>query len=104
VSGREAELGNSYKPPHEQHGDIHAVCGGAKSRSRWRRALHLAVISRIRLDVKTRAYVAKKTAEGHSKLEIIGCLKRYVARETYFLLNPGRTTITPHTRQRSKIA
>lgn len=57
------------------------------------RALHLAVISRIRLDPKTQAYVAKKTAEGHSKLEIIRCLKRYLAREIYFLLSPGQITI-----------
>lgn len=56
------------------------------------RALHLAVISRIRLDPKTQAYVAKKTAEGYSKLEIIRCLKRYLAREIYFLLNPGQST------------
>jgi transposase len=37
-------------------------------------ALHLAVISRLRIDSKTQAYVARKTAEGHSKLEIIRCL------------------------------
>ena len=41
-------------------------------------ALHLAVISRIRVDEKTQAYMAKKTAEGHSNLEIIRCLKRYL--------------------------
>ncbi len=64
------------------------------------RALHLAVISRIRLDPTTQAYVAKKTAEGHSKMEIIRCLKRYVAREIYFLLNPGHQHIRPNTRQR----
>jgi hypothetical protein len=46
------------------------------------------VVSRIRLDPNTRAYVARKTAEGHSKLEIIRCLKRYLAHEIYFLLNP----------------
>jgi transposase len=63
------------------------------------RALHLAVISRIRLDPRTRTYVAKKTAEGHSKMEIIRCLKRYLAREVYFILNPGRQHIVPNTRQ-----
>jgi transposase len=52
-------------------------------------ALHLAVISRIRMDPQTQAYLARKTAEGHSKLEIIRCLKRYLARETYYLLNPA---------------
>lgn len=65
------------------------------------RALHLAVISRIRLDPKTQAYVAKKTTEGRSKLEIIRCLKRYLAREIYFLLNPGQTSITPRASAKS---
>lgn len=51
-------------------------------------ALHLAVISRLRMDPKTQAYVAKRTALGHSKLETIRCLKRYLAREVYYLLKP----------------
>jgi transposase len=55
-------------------------------------ALHLAVISRIRIDPRTQAYVARKTTEGHSKLEIIRCLKRYLAREVYYLLNPRSRT------------
>jgi transposase len=37
-------------------------------------ALHLAVISRIRVDERTQAYVARKRTEGHSTLEIIRCL------------------------------
>ncbi len=53
-------------------------------------ALHLAVITRMRTDAKTQAYVAKRTALGHSKLETIRCLKRYLAREVYYLLNPGK--------------
>lgn len=32
---------------------------------------------------RTRAYVAKRTAEGRTKKEIIRCLKRYIARELY---------------------
>ena len=55
-------------------------------------ALHLAVVTRMRVDERTQAYVVKKTAEGHSKLEIIRCLKRYLAREVYYLLNPGQPT------------
>jgi transposase len=55
-------------------------------------ALHLAVISRLRIDERTQAYLARKTAEGHSKLEIIRCLKRYLAREVYYLLNPAAST------------
>jgi len=38
--------------------------------------------------------MARKTAEGHSKLEVIRCLKRYLAREVYYLLNPGKAAIT----------
>ena len=58
-------------------------------------ALHLAVIIRIRVDERTQAYVAKKIAEGHSKLEIIRCLKRYLAREVFYLMNaPAQEPIT----------
>ncbi|SEG88062.1 hypothetical protein SAMN05444390_10920 [Marinobacterium lutimaris] len=31
--------------------------------------------------MKTQEYVTKRVAEGHSKLETIRCLKRYIARE-----------------------
>jgi transposase len=58
-------------------------------------ALHLAVISRMRMDPRTQAYVAKRTAAGHSKREIIRCLKRYLAREVYYLLNPGQPASKP---------
>jgi hypothetical protein len=37
-------------------------------------------------DERTRTYVAKRTAEGKSKKEIIRCLKRYIARELYRVL------------------
>jgi transposase len=67
------------------------------------RALHLAIVSRIRLDPRTQAYIVKKTTEGHSKLEIIRCLKRYLAREIYYLLNPGQP-VTAQRRNRSPIA
>ena len=49
-------------------------------------ALHMIVICRWRMDETTKAYVARRTAEGMSKLEIMRCLKRYVAREVYYLL------------------
>jgi transposase len=62
-------------------------------------ALHTAAVSRIRMDEKTQAYLALKTSQGHSKLEIIRCLKRYLAREVYYLLNPG---IPPTTTQPNK--
>ena len=47
------------------------------------RALHMAVIVRMRLCPRTRAYVERRSAEGLSKPEIMRCLKRYLAREVY---------------------
>lgn len=46
-------------------------------------ALHLIAIGRLRTDEKTQAYVARRVAEGHSKLEVIRILKCYIAREVY---------------------
>ena len=46
-------------------------------------ALYRIVLVRLRYCARTRAYTAKRTAEGKSKREIIRCLKRYVARQLY---------------------
>ena len=56
-------------------------------------ALHMIVISRLRIDDTTKAYVQRRTAEGRSKLEIMRCLKRYVAREIYHLIKQRNTEI-----------
>jgi hypothetical protein len=47
------------------------------------RALHLAVVVRMRYCPRTRAYVERRTKEGLSKPEIMRCVKRYLAREVY---------------------
>ncbi len=47
------------------------------------RALHLIAVCRLRYCQRTRAYARRRTAEGKSKLEIMRCLKRYIAREVY---------------------
>jgi transposase len=49
-------------------------------------ALYRVVLCRLRWDHRTQAYVQRRTAEGLSKKDIIRCLKRYIARELYFLL------------------
>jgi len=49
-------------------------------------ALHIVSIGRLRTDPRTQAYVAKRITEGHSKLEAIRCLKRYIAREVFSLI------------------
>ncbi len=46
-------------------------------------ALWGIVITRLRNDPRTRAYMARRLGEGRSKPEVIRVLKRYVAREVY---------------------
>lgn len=59
-------------------------------------AIYRTVIVRMRFHEPTIAYVARRTAEGKSKRDIIRCLKRYVIREIYHLIkvNPGTGEIT----------
>jgi transposase len=54
-------------------------------------ALYRVVLSRMRWDSRTRAYVERRTQQGLSKKEIIRCLKRYLVRELYpdLLLTPA---------------
>jgi transposase len=51
-------------------------------------ALWRIVFTRLGSHPATRAYAERRTTEGKSKAEIIRCLKRYVARETYPHLRP----------------
>ena len=46
-------------------------------------ALYRIVLTRMSSDPRTRAYVQRRRGEGLSNREIIRCLKRYVARETF---------------------
>jgi transposase len=52
-------------------------------------AIYRITLVRMRHDPRTRAYVQRRLTEGLSKLEIIRCLKRMIARELYYLLNPA---------------
>src|SRR2546423_1425420 len=56
-------------------------------------ALHIIAIGRLRTDPRTKAYIAKRVAEGHSKLEAIRCLKRYIAREVFSLISQRKREI-----------
>jgi len=56
------------------------------------RALHVIATTRKRWDRRTQAYMENKTAEAHTEREATRCLKRLIAREVYYLLNPA-----PHT-------
>lgn len=59
------------------------------------RALHLIAVCRLRYCPRTRAYAQRRSAEGKSKLEIIRCLKRYIARETYRTLTADLADLHP---------
>ena len=49
-------------------------------------ALWTIALVRMRSEPRTRAYVARRTAEGQSTKEILRCLKRYLVRELYPLI------------------
>lgn len=49
-------------------------------------ALHIIAICRLRCDGRTQKYVARRIADGLSKLEAIRCVKRYIAREVFGLI------------------
>jgi transposase len=58
-------------------------------------ALYRIALSRLRWDPQTRAYLARRIAEGKTRREALRCLKRYIAREIYQLItqpNPDPTT------------
>jgi transposase len=48
--------------------------------------LYLIAVCRLRYCQRTRAYVARRTAQGRSKREVLRCLKRYIARELFRVL------------------
>ena len=56
------------------------------------KALHTAVVVRMRIDEDTKAYVKRRTEEGKNKREIMRCLKRYLARQIH-------RTLTTQTQQ-----
>ena len=58
------------------------------------RAIHAIALTRIRSCARTRAYVARRTAEGKTPREIRRCLKRYIARELYRQLTRSMKPLT----------
>jgi transposase len=76
---------------------IEATSGQIHTRHRLNRygdrrlncAIHTITITRQRHDEKTKAYTARRTTEGKNPREIRRCLKRYIARDLYRLLEAG---------------
>ena len=58
------------------------------------RALHIIALARLQYDPTTQAYAARRRAQGKTDREIKRCLKRYIARQLYRLLeaNPPLDT------------
>jgi len=63
--------------------------GGARALNR---AIHTIALARMRSCPTTRAYVARRTAEGKTPREIRRCLKRYIARQLYRILTVSMTS------------
>ena len=70
------------------------VSSGQTSRHRLNRcgnrrlncALHMIAVTQVRMHEPARAFMARKQAEGKSKLEGLRCLKRYIARSVFGIL------------------
>jgi transposase len=59
-------------------------------------ALYRIVMVRLRYHQPTKDYMARRLAQGKTKAEVIRCLKRYVAREVFALLqHPDQSAPTP---------
>ena len=57
--------------------------------------LHMVAVTKIAHDAETRAYVEKRRAEHKTDREIRRCLKRYIARRVYRILNASHQTLQP---------
>ncbi|NYE69123.1 IS110 family RNA-guided transposase [Microlunatus parietis] len=75
VSPIQASSGNTTRHRLNRGGDRHANS-----------ALYLIVVCRLRHCPATRAYTARRTADGKSKRDIIRCLKRYIARDIHKII------------------
>jgi len=51
-------------------------------------AIHRVAITRLRCHPETKAYIARKRAEGKTNTEAIRCLKRHLTRRIWHLLQP----------------
>ena len=61
-------------------------------------ALHRILVTRMRFHQPTIDYVARRTAEGKTKREIMRCLKRFLIREIYQIL------VAPHKTNEEQLA
>ena len=58
-------------------------------------ALHMVTVSKMTHEAETRTYVAKRQAEHKTNREIRRCLKRYIARRVFRILNAQHKVLQP---------
>jgi transposase len=58
-------------------------------------ALHRVIVTRARCHPQTRDYIERRRSQGKSTREAIRCLKRYLTRRVWRLLQPPHPTRTP---------
>lgn len=76
----------------------HRLNRGGDRQANW--ALHQIALVRMSTDPRTKAYAAKLRATGKTSKDILRCLKRAIARETYHLLvHPRPVPVTDDLRQ-----
>jgi transposase len=56
------------------------------------RALHMIAVCRLRYDPATITYMQRRQAEGLSKKDILRCLERFIARQTFHDLKKDLAT------------
>ncbi|MGY2745342.1 hypothetical protein [Arthrobacter sp. UYCu723] len=61
----------------------HTGCASAAAVTQANRALHLMAVCRLRYDPRTIDYLARRTADGLSKKDVLRCPKRFTAREVF---------------------
>lgn len=59
------------------------------------KALHIVAMVRMTHDEETRKYTDKRTQEGRTTKEIRRCVKRYLSRKVYRILNAGIPATSP---------
>ena len=83
-----------HRPVPTYKSAIHEASSGQNTRHRLNRrgdrqlnrALHTIAVTRSRYCPHTQAHIAKRTAQGKTPREAQRCLKRYIARQIYRLL------------------
>lgn len=72
-----------------QNQDRHRLCRGGDRQ--LNRALYLVAVTRQRCCPTTQNYIARRTSEGKTKREATRCLKRFIARRVWRLLEHPET-------------